>query len=191
MCGRFVLSSKNKIKLEYNVDIVPNYNITPGENVLVIDNNSEVKRMKWGFTPHWSKTLNIINARIETLFDKPAFKGSLRCIFIANGYFEWKEENNFKQPYYHHLNDNLLYFAGIFNLNSGSCIVTVHSQEHISHIHKRQPLILKKEYINDWLLDKYDLKFQISDRLNYVRVNRLVNNPKNNSRINIEFYNEF
>ena len=98
---------------------------------------------------------------------------------------------NFKQPYYHHLNDNLLYFAGIFNLNSGACIVTVKSQEHISHIHKRQPIILKKEYINDWLLDKYDLKFQISDRLNYVRVNRLVNNPKNNSRINIEFYNEF
>ena len=63
-----------------------------------------------------------------------------------------EKENNFKQPYYHYLsNKSLLCFAGIFNYSSGACIVTVQSQENISHIHNRQPIILKEEYIKEWL----------------------------------------
>ena len=55
--------------------------------------------MKWGITPSWSKSkINIINARSETLQEKDDFKNSLRCIFIADGYYEWKKDKTYKRP---------------------------------------------------------------------------------------------
>ena len=181
MCGRFVLLSKNKIKSKYNIKIKPNYNISPGSYVLVIDNRLKLIKVKWGFTPYWSKDLRIINARIETLFQKPTFKRSIRCVFLADGYFEWKREGSIKQPYYHYLNNSLLYFAGIFNLTSGCCIITVNSQEHISHIHHRQPFLLLDEQISDWLSGEPFIKDRCSSSIIIDKVSSFVNTPKNNS----------
>ena len=186
MCGRFVLASKEKIKRKYNFEIVPSYNIAPGSNVLILDNNFILKKIKWGFSPEWSKTFNIINARIETLEKKSVYKNSLRCVFLADGYYEWKKENDSKQPYYHYFsNKSLLCFAGIFNYSSGACVVTMQSQKNISHIHNRQPLILKKEYIKEWLKNKYDSNFKNVNKLKYHKVKRVVNSPFNNSKANI------
>ena len=97
-----------------------------------------------------------------------------------------EKKNNFKQPYYHYLsNKSLLCFAGIFNYSSGACIVTVQSQENISHIHNRQPIILKEEYIKEWLNNKFENNFKNVNNLVYHKVKRLVNSPVNNSKVNI------
>lgn len=189
MCGRFVLSSKNKIKNKYNFKIKENYNITPGSDILIIDKNFLLLKIRWGFFPNWLKNLNIINARIETLFKKPSFKDSLRCIILADGYYEWKKENSIKQPYYFYLKDSLLYFAGIYNSISGCCIITTKSQESLCHIHDRQPLILKENALKDWLEFKYNAEFKNSEPLCYHKVNTIVNSPTNNSKLNIRRYN--
>jgi len=185
MCGRFVLASKHKIKNKYNFKIEENYNITPGSYILIIDNNFLALKIKWGYFPNWIKNLNMINARIETLFKKSVYKNSLRCIILADGYYEWKKENSIKQPYYFYLKDRLLYFAGIYNLNSGCCIVTTKSQQGLSHVHDRQPLILKENSIKDWLDFKYNSEFKISEPLCYHKVNTIVNSPSNNSKLNL------
>ena len=101
MCGRYAIYSKKKIKDIYNFDIEPNYNVSPGSNILVLDYNYVPRKMIWQFSPIWSnKGLNIINARSETLHIKSFFKNTLRCIVIADGYYEWKEDIDYKKPFY-------------------------------------------------------------------------------------------
>ena len=142
MCGRYVIMSKSAIYKKYRIAINKNFNISPGSRVPVLDQNLEPKMLEWNFSPIWSsKPLNLINARIETLNVKPSFKNALRCIFIADGYYEWKRENKTKIPCYHTLKTGLIYFAGIYNKTSGCCIVTKESNKKISHIHNRQPII--------------------------------------------------
>ena len=70
--------------------------------------------MKWGFAPSWSKNkVKIINARSETLQEKTDFKNSLRCIFIADGYYEWKKDKSYKRPFYHFQN-HIFYLLLVF-----------------------------------------------------------------------------
>ena len=101
MCGRYAIYNKKKIKDIYNIDIDLNYNVSPGNNILILDCNYVPRKMIWKFSPIWSnKNFNIINARSETLHVKNSFKNTLRCIFIADGYYEWKEDINYKKPFY-------------------------------------------------------------------------------------------
>ena len=110
MCGRYGISVTKEelseyLSKHYNIDVLnenivlPRYNIAPGMNVLSLINDGtkfRVGLLKWGFVPEWSKDENIgykmINARSETLSQKPSFKKSLsqrRCIILADGFFEW------------------------------------------------------------------------------------------------------
>ncbi len=185
MCGRYVLSSQEKIKNKFGININVNYNVSPQSIVLVLDNELVPRFLKWTYTLTWTKkSLNLINARIESLYEKAFFKNSLRCIFIADGYFEWKKEKKFKQPYYHYVKSNLMYFAGIFN-QTGCCIVTKKSDSKISHIHHRQPLLLQEKYFKDWISCNYDFKSIYDETLHYHEVSTEVNVPNNNSLKNI------
>ena len=104
MCGRFTLTNKSKIKELYDIDIKPNYNISPSSEVTVLA--GDPKTMKWSYSPSWAKTpMNIINARIETLDEKPSFKEAKRFIFLTEGWYEWRRwfdwerRENKKVPY--------------------------------------------------------------------------------------------
>ena len=129
MCGRYAIYSKKLIKEKFNIEIKINYNVCPGESVLVIDHHHTPRKMIWSFSPIWANSeFNIINARSETLHEKASFKDSYRCIFIADGYYEWKKDKDYKKPFYHFQKSSIMYMAGIFNKTSGCCIITKKSK---------------------------------------------------------------
>ncbi len=192
MCGRYALFSKDKIKNKFNIDIKVNYNISPSIDVLVLNNNFDPKMMKWGLSPAWSKNkLNIINARSETMHNKSSFKNAFKCIFIADGYYEWKKDNGYKRPYYLYLKSSFLYFAGIYDGFSRCCIVTTKSEPSISHIHHRQPMILLEKDIKSWLDSSYNLSKSNNIDLVVDEVSARVNNPINNDKSIINSINHF
>ena len=185
MCGRYALYTENKVKKKFNIQIKANYNITPNSRVLVLNNELYPEFMKWGIAPSWSKNkINIINARSETLQEKADFKNSLRCIFIADGYYEWKKDKGYKRPFYHFQKKHFLFFAGIYYINRGCCIVTKQSHFNISYIHHRQPLLLEESDIKNWINYKYSTKNNNFD-LTVYEVSNEVNNPMNNGKSTI------
>jgi putative SOS response-associated peptidase YedK len=133
MCGRFTLdpTTKNfskRFKIANRLEnLTARYNIAPSQDVPVIIRNSpnRIMLMRWGLIPHWAKDENIgykmINARAETLNEKPAYRGLLpskRCIVPASGFYEWQDTGeNGKQPYYIHADaGGYLPFAGLYDV---------------------------------------------------------------------------
>lgn len=115
MCGRFEIHSSLEIIAQVfsinltHVQIVPkqNYNVAPTHDILVVKKNGERKltQCRWGFLPHWAKDEKIaykmINARAETVAEKPAFRKAFtnqRCLIITDGFYEWKKSGKVKKP---------------------------------------------------------------------------------------------
>ena len=98
MCGRYTLTNKKEVKKKFEIDIEQNFNICPSSKVLVYTNKPEW--MEWNYSPSWAKKpMNLINARYETIDEKPSFKDMNRCVFIMDGWYEWKRENKEKYKY--------------------------------------------------------------------------------------------
>ena len=172
MCGRYVLYSKEKFKNKYNINISPNYNISPNQEVFVIDQNININKLKWGIRAEWKNSL-IINARSETIEVKKSFANLNRCVFISDGYYEWKRSGKFKTPYYHYIPNSFLYFAGLCN-NIGCVIVTMDSFQYLSKVHRRQPFFLKENQIDSWIKnDKSNIIFD--EIVNFHKVSTEVN----------------
>ena len=182
MCGRFVLYDNSKFNFEYN--FIPNYNVCPGSKVFILKNDRKIIKVKWSITPPWTDKIEIINARSETLESKITFKNAERCIFIANGYFEWKSDKSKKIPYYHTFKNGIMFFGGVFD-STGACIVTRQSYPKISKIHHRQPVILKETDFSCWFEKNHDFSCDFSDKMIIYPVSRKVNSPYNNSVENI------
>lgn len=181
MCGRYTLTTPPSVFAEWadiTADITagvdffpPRFNIAPTQPiVLVIDEagNRKAVLMRWGLMPMWVKDPQdfplIINARYETIMEKPAFKGGMRhhrCIIPASGYYEWRKgTDGKKQPYYITLeNGELMGFAGIYSTWMGpsgeeidtAAIITVPSNAQLKTVHDRMPAIISKEQMTDWL----------------------------------------
>ena len=178
MCGRYVLRSPLQNVMDAfsavleidGVVVKPRYNIAPTQNVPVIRLNPEGKRtisiLKWGLIPSWSKDPAIgsrmINARAETLTEKPSYRNAFRkrrCIVPADGFFEWKKEGKEKQPYYIHPAENsLIGFAGLWEKwGNGDetiesyTIITTEPGEVTKEVHDRMPLILNPSQYEKWL----------------------------------------
>lgn len=147
---------------------VPNYNICPTNLVHAVHTQERQRRlvaMRWGFLPHWYKTENdgplLINARAETIAEKPAFKAACRerrCLIPATGFYEWtKDDAGNRLPWYIHPADaDVLAFAGIWQdwerdgVTHRTCaIVTTGANATMSAIHHRQPVTLHPD---DWAL---------------------------------------
>ena len=190
MCGRFTLKNKNRIKELYDIDIRPNYNISPSSQVVVLTSGPKI--MNWSYSPSWAKTpMNIINARIETLDEKPSFKEAKRCVFLTDGWYEWKRwfdwkrrENN-KDPYYHTIDDNIIHMAGIYN-STGCAIVTQQSLGVLKEIHHRQPVLLGDDEINEWLAGETVQNSKVSESIDVYKVSTYVNSVKNNDERCVE-----
>lgn len=179
MCGRFVSKAKKEeIEKEFKVEIgngdliVPRYNIAPTQEIAAIteiENAREISLFKWGLIPKWAKDDSIgnklINARAETLREKPSFRDafrSRRCIIPASGFYEWqKTSKGAKQPYYFYLKEKEIFgFAGLWeewlNKETGelteSCtIITTEANDILKPVHDRMPVILKTKDYEEWL----------------------------------------
>lgn len=189
MCGRFTIGFNKKeleqfVKDEYNIDKIdiniqiPNYNVAPGSNIISIINDGQkyvIGQLKWGFTPPFQldNNINIINARAETLFEKPMFKSVImhnRCIVLADSFYEWRNLDG--QPMRIMTLDKIFAMAGIwatFTDHKGNkintvAIITTESNQAMREIHERMPVILSKEDERIWL-SPYSTKEEIIELL--------------------------
>jgi len=175
MCGRYTLTTKPGRLVESfgldepPADLAPRYNIAPSQEVAVVP-NAEPRRLqwfKWGLVPGWAKDPAIgnrmINARAETVADKPSFRAafrSRRCLVLADGFFEWKRDGRRKTPVYIRLKSRAPFaFAGLWETwkpSAGeplrSCtVITTAPNELVADIHDRMPVILAPDAYAIWL----------------------------------------
>lgn len=179
MCSRFTLQrSLDEIITELEIslfddiaELEPAYNLAPTCDVPVVARASngerKIRQLRWGLIPSWAKNPKIgarlINARAETVAEKPAFRDafrSRRCLVPMSGFYEWHKQGDIKQPYYFYPADAPFFIvAGIWErwLNPDRepldtfAILTTQANEIIAPIHDRMPLILPKSNIEDWL----------------------------------------
>jgi len=174
MCGRYSLIFIDDLGKRFRVfiptlGIRSHFNIAPSQTmpVIVQRENVEMVMMQWGLIPHWvndpKKSMHPINAKAETLSEKPMFCGLLknkRCLVPASGFYEWKKDGKRKIPYYIHLKDNSLFaFAGLYDAWFDVCnmahltytIITTDANELVAPLHDRMPVILKREDEIRWL----------------------------------------
>lgn len=217
MCGRFTLTAPVDVLLDrFDVEFfleqeeyLPSYNVAPSQSVLAVINNGQHNRMgflRWGLIPPWAKDLTIgnkmINARAETLSEKPSFKNALkkqRCLIIADSFYEWKRiDSKTKIPMRIKLQSNELFaMAGLWEKWKSpegttiySCsVITTTPNQLVKDIHDRMPVILHPEDENRWLDPSIEDPIQLNDLLKPLEpelmdtheVSPLVNSPKNNS----------
>ncbi len=214
MCGRKTLTKDmQSIITELAIEewenpdnYMPSYNIAPTQSspILIDIGKRIVKPMRWGLIQSWAKDnkfgSRMINARIETLLEKPSYRNLLlkkRCIVITDGYYEWKKDGVSKVPYYlKNPNDKLLPMAGLYdvwqhpdgNLLPSYTIITKEAQKDIATIHNRMPVILPQEHLDKWLKTENS---SVSEALELAEISKpalekypvspLVNYVKNNS----------
>ncbi|MFK7839469.1 MAG: SOS response-associated peptidase [Bdellovibrionales bacterium] len=170
MCGRYAfylppVKLQSFFGLENLINMPARYNCAPCQEMPIVIRN----RMgfgRWGFRPEWSKqddlgqASKMINARSESVADKPAFRDSWargrRCIIPANGFFEWQksEDKKSKQPYYiQHQSDEILCMAGLWS-KVDDCVsytvLTKPADGDIAQYHHRMPVMLARDDISDW-----------------------------------------
>lgn len=174
MCGRYALyADQALLESVFEVAEIPpfeaSYNIAPTDPIVVVtaeEGRRAAGVYRWGLIPFWAKEIgrfSTINARAETLTEKPAFRTPFkkrRCLVPANGYYEWQARPGGRQPYYiHAADDDLLAFAGLWDtwrspegesLRSATIIVTGANTD-TRAIHERMPVILARKDWDDWL----------------------------------------
>lgn len=206
MCGRFTLDTTafdlaQQFKVEVNQSISSRYNIAPSQSILIIKQNEKNQRfldlVKWGLVPSWVKSLdtwksNLINARVETVEEKPSFRDGFKkrpCLIPVSGFYEWSKD---KQPYYFYQDKPLFAIAGIWSTWSNleteekllSCtILTSEAKSVIAEVHHRMPVIIPSEYYDLWLGELDGRKELIESlpeiELQMHQVSKTVNSPKN------------
>lgn len=212
MCSRFSLTSPlEALRQLFNFSERPNltlaYNIAPTNRIAAIrlgdiekPNKKQFFMAQWGLIPSWEKTpensANLINARSETVSQKPSFRKAFqkrRCLIPCNGFYEWKKQNDdSKQPYYVYSTDTeIIAFAGLWEQWTGpnrevieSCtILTRPAVGVLADIHHRMPVTIKPQLFDQWLWGKTEASIPPPDQqtaLIYHPVHKKVGNVKNN-----------
>jgi putative SOS response-associated peptidase YedK len=214
MCGRFALPWPSKNIQEHFMlpelpDLTPRYNIAPSQYIAAIRLIEEgqprrLDMLRWGLIPHWAKDKKIgykmINARAETLAEKPSFRAAFkkkRCLIAAGGFYEWQHKGGAKDPYYIQLkNESIFSFAGLWESWRGpageaieSCtIITTSANALVKQIHDRMPVIIKPENYDAWVglqtnqetLQQF-LKPYPAEEMVANPVSSKVNSPKNDT----------
>jgi putative SOS response-associated peptidase YedK len=217
MCGRFALhTSADKLaelfQLPEEPVLVPRYNIAPTQPVGIVRMDAqrtsrEWALAQWGLTPSWAKDPSLgarmINARAETVEEKPAFRAAFkrrRCLLPADGFYEWQKTGKGKQPYYISLTDGVPFaIAGLWEYWEGadgsaleSCaLLTTDANELMAPLHNRMPVIIAPEDYEDWLLADVErdtrsltilrhlLRPYPAEAMTAYPINAYVNNPRN------------
>ncbi|MEO0773530.1 MAG: SOS response-associated peptidase [Pseudomonadota bacterium] len=209
MCGRFAVTLPSDAMAQLfqarpanDLPDVPNYNICPTNAVHVVTSEDGVRALqsfRWGFLPHWYKTPSdgplLINARAETIAEKPAFKAAARtrrCLIPATGFYEWtKDDDGNRLPWYiSPKGDEPLAFAGVWqhwdkgDTGVNTCaIVTTGANQTMSQIHHRMPVILQEADWALWLGEAGHgaatlMSAAPEDALQFWRVDRAVNSNR-------------
>jgi putative SOS response-associated peptidase YedK len=208
MCGRFTFQPTEAVYTRFQISnrldsLTARYNIAPGQMVPVIIANSprRIVFMRWGLIPHWAKdektAYKMINARVETRTQRPAFRGLLshnRALVPACGYYEWQGEGRDKTPYYIHPQDEpYIAFAGLYDVwqppdgddRYTFAIITTEADAMMARLHNRMPVILVRALEEAWLdpaltqaQDVLDLLSRSTGlELDAYPVSRMVNRP--------------
>lgn len=176
MCGRFALFSyMRQLIEEFGLDeggaleVGERYNVAPSQGVLAVVNDGEgnhLESLRWGFVPHWAKgdrPRYMINARAETVAEKPTFRSAFRerrCLVVADGFYEWRRSGKVKVPMFiRDVSGRPWGFAGIYETWSSpggdevtTCaIITTTANRVMSAIHERMPAIVREEDRETWL----------------------------------------
>jgi putative SOS response-associated peptidase YedK len=180
MCGRFTLHTPEPlVRAAFQLEtgaarssrhvLQPRYNIAPSQDIAIVrdtGNGSELVMVRWGLVPYWSKApqtrYSTINARIESVAEKPAYRASFRrrrCLIPADGFYEWREVNGKKLPLYIRLRDaGVFAFAGLWDRWEGggdileSCtIIVMPSSAAMQTVHARMPVIVNPAHYDGWL----------------------------------------
>ena len=199
MCGRFVIAKTTDLITDFfEVDEAPvqdfrSYNVAPTTQIPIIVEREvdgtpsrEIHAARWGLIPSWAKEASstpLINARIESILEKPSFKEAAlikRCAIPADGYYEWQSTiPDSKIPYYIHPADGMLAFAGIYwwwrdpskAQNDPSrwlltaSLITKDSAPELAGIHDRNPVLLSEENLAAWLAPDYQTTQDVLDAL--------------------------
>ena len=211
MCGRFSIAKENedivaRFEAKLSNAFTKNFNAAPSQNLPVVTNTepATINLFRWGLIPFWAKDMAIgnkmINARAETLTEKPSFKTILknkRCLVIADSFYEWKKSAGTKKPYRILLKTEELYsYAGLWNMwrdaegntiNSFT-IITTTANIMVHELHDRMPVILHRENEKQWIDNNSDIPSLIEllkpyphDLMKMYPVSPLLNSPSNNS----------
>ncbi len=183
MCGRYILTTptealKRLFDFIEQPNLAPHYNIAPTQDAPVLRQRREpagertLQNLRWGLIPSWAETLQIgsrlINARAETLLERPAFRTAFRrrrCLVPANGFYEWRSEGAAKQPYLISRGDGAAFaFAGLWERWTATpaenttaspidsfTIITTSANDLLRPLHARMPVILPPEAFSRWL----------------------------------------
>ena len=207
MCGRFAFYSPSEAAAALFgassfIEVRPRYNIAPTQSVAAIRNGEEGRELvllRWGLVPFWAKDPSIgnrmINARAETVAEKPSYRAAFRhrrCIVLADGFYEWHKEGDAKTPYYISLaNGGPFALAGLWenwtDKESGeslqtSTLLTTEANTFMQALHHRMPVVLEPDTATEWLGGSGDLLENAIDRTPRLKawpVDRRVNNARN------------
>ena len=209
MCGRFAFYSPAEATAALfgatadGGERKPRYNIAPTQNLAALraaaDGGLELVDLHWGLVPFWASDPSIgnrmINARAETVAEKPSFRNAFRkrrCLVLADGFYEWRKEGDGKVPYFiTRAVDEPMAFAGLWESWSDketgeslqtATIVTTAANEFMAELHQRMPVVLTPELTPKWLDTEDDLLGVypgLCPPLKAWPVSRNVNNPRN------------
>jgi putative SOS response-associated peptidase YedK len=225
VCGRFTRFTpaadiaKAFSAVASQVEIEPSYNVAPTRSIFVVKGgvSRAINELHWGLVPAWSKDISrassMINARVESVREKPSFRNLLssnRCVIPVDGYYEWKQipvkgKVSAKQPFYfsasvesEYCHDGMLAIAGLWTtwgngdeLYSSCTALTTEATERISNVHHRMPMLLDKQRLDLWLgddtkIDLDELAIPADLQIDIHPVSRAVNNARNDDRSLIE-----
>jgi putative SOS response-associated peptidase YedK len=208
VCGRFAFYSPAEaaaalFEFEAGFTTEPRYNIAPTQLIPVVrsarPHGRELVMLRWGLVPFWAKDPSIgnrmINARAETLADKPAYRHAYqnrRCLVLADGFYEWRKEAGGKSPYFiSPASGEPFAFAGLWEAwtdrASGeslqtAAIVTTAANAFVGELHDRMPVVLQPDTASDWLAGKPGVLDAVGTKpLEFQAwpVDRKVNEPRN------------
>jgi putative SOS response-associated peptidase YedK len=191
MCGRYTLAAPNpaevraRFALGESVDVRQRFNVAPGDDVLAVTTDREGAArgdlLRWGLVPSWAPRpdtgLKMINARVETVAERPAYRRAFerfRCLILADGFFEWRPAASAPKQAFHitRADGALFAFAGLWSIWHGedgsklrTCtILTTAANSAIAGLHDRMPIILAPDAERSWL-DAASTPAQLSELL--------------------------
>ena len=215
MCGRFAFYSPSEATAALfgaasSTEVEPRYNIAPTQFIAAVrrdeQDTPELAMLRWGLVPFWAKDPSIgnrmINARAETVAEKPSFRNAYkkhRCLVLTDGFYEWRKEGDGKTPYFISLADGSPFaFAGLWeNWNSKdsdeslqtTAIITTAANEFMATLHQRMPVVMRPAQAERWLAGDMELLSEAIDDAPAFRawpVDRKVNNARNEGAVLID-----